>query len=183
MSHDQTPQKDPDPPPFPQPELDDPDARRRRSLDVELTDPAIRANRRVLAQLVRCALAAEGLRHRQVTLVLADPAAMRAANRDFHGADEATDHLGFQYEAPAGEVSGDIYVCPAVCAGQAAAFGETPRRELARAVIHGVLHLGGWRDDTPARRRRMRAREDELLARAEALAAPAAWLRGGRHAG
>jgi probable rRNA maturation factor len=171
----------PDPPAFPQPELDDPDSRSSRRLEVALSHPSIRVNRRVLRQVLLFALKAEGARYREVTLALLDPGEMRAANRDFHGQDEPTDHLGFQYEAPEGEISGDIFVCPAVCAEQAADWGETPRRELARVVIHGVLHLTGWRDDAPARRKRMRAREDELLAALAGLAGPAAWLEGGRH--
>ena len=182
VSHDQA-RTEQDPFSFPQPELDDPDGPGRRSLEVALSHPGIRVNRRVLRQVMLRALAAEGLRYREVTLALLDPQEMRVANRDYHGQDEPTDHLGFQYEAPPGEVSGDVFVCPAVCADQAAEFGETPRRELARVVIHGALHLAGWRDDSGPRRRRMRAREDELLAGLEACVGPAAWLKGGRHVG
>lgn len=181
MQHDQARTDGDDSCSFPQPELEDPDGRSPRLLEVEITHPSIRANRRVLRQVLLHALAAEGLRHRELTLALVDPDEMRRLNRDFHAADEATDHLGFQYEAPAGEVSGDIFVCPAVCAEQSTHWNATPRRELARVVIHGVLHLAGWRDDVPARRRRMRAREDELLAGLAALKGPAAWLEGRAH--
>jgi len=141
----------------------------------------VRVNLRVLETVLRHALRAEGLRHRELTLALLDAEEMREANRQFHAADEATDHLGFQYEAPQGEVSGDILICPEVCVEQAADFGETPRREIARVAMHGVLHLAGWQDDTPARRKRMRAREDELLAGLVALRGPARWLEGGSH--
>jgi len=141
----------------------------------------VRVNLRVLDTVLRHALRAEGLRHRELTLALLDAEEMREANRQFHAADEATDHLGFQYEAPQGEVSGDILICPEVCVEQAADFGETPRREIARVAMHGVLHLAGWQDDTPARRKRMRAREDELLAGLVALRGPARWLEGGSH--
>ncbi|MFA7329920.1 MAG: rRNA maturation RNase YbeY [Candidatus Delongbacteria bacterium] len=166
---------------FPQPELEDPDGRSPRLLEIEITHPSIRANRRVLRRIVLHALREESLRHRELTLALVDPAEMQRLNREFHGADEPTDHLGFQYEAPPGEVSGDIFVCPAVCAEQSAQWEETPRRELARVVLHGVLHLAGWRDDTPAQRRRMHVREDELLAGLLALREPAAWLEGAAH--
>lgn len=181
MPHDPAKTSGADPHPFPQPELDDPESRSSRRLEVVASGTRVRVNRRVLAQVLRHALAAEGARPREVTLALLDPEEMRAANRDFHGADEATDHLGFQYDAPPGEVSGDILVCPEQCAAQAADYGETPRRELARVAVHGVLHLCGWRDDTPARRRRMRSREDELLASLASRSGPAAWLKGGRH--
>jgi rRNA maturation RNase YbeY len=37
-------------------------------------------------------------------------------------------------------------------------------RELDRLIIHGVLHLLGYDDHEPAQRRRMRARENRILA-------------------
>ena len=181
MQHDQSRTESADSFSFPQPELEDPDGRSPRLLEVEITHPSIRANRRVLRRILRHALTAEGVRHREVTLALVDPEEMRRLNREFHGADEATDHLGFQYDAPPGEVSGDIFVCPAVCAEHSADWQETPRRELARVVLHGGLHLAGWRDETPAQRRRMHAREDVLLAEVAELSDVARWLEGPAH--
>ena len=48
---------------------------------------------------------------------------------------------------------------------QAGEFGETPGRETARLVIHGVLHLLGYDDATPRQRKAMTAREDRYLER------------------
>lgn len=181
MQHDQPTTEGDSSFPFPQPELDDSDPRSSRHLEVVRSASGVRVNLRVLESLLRHTLREEGLRHGQITLALLDPAEMQEANLQFHDADEATDHLGFQYDAPEGEVSGDIFICPEVCVEQAAEFGETPRRELARVSVHGILHLTGWRDDTPARRRRMRAREDEVLATATSLTSIARWLEGGKH--
>lgn len=167
--------------PFPQPELDDSDPRSSRHLEVVRSASRVRVNLRVLESLLRHTLRQEGLRHGQLTLALLDPQEMREANLQFHDADEPTDHLGFQYDAPDGEVSGDIFICPEVCVEQAADFAETPRREIARVAVHGVLHLAGWNDDTPARRRRMRAREDAVLASALELPSVARWMEGGKH--
>lgn len=183
MQHDQPRTESADSFPFPQPDLEDPDGRSPRLLEVEVAHPSIRANRRVLRQALLHALRAEGLKAREVTLALVDPEEMRRLNREFHDADEATDHLGFQYDAPAGEVSGDIFVCPDVCTDQAASFGETPRRELLRVAVHGILHLAGWPDHSPAARRKVRAREDQLLEELAARPALAAWLAGGRRDG
>ena len=44
-------------------------------------------------------------------------------------------------------------------AAQAPRFGATLEDELARLVIHGLLHLLGYDHHTPADGRRMRARE------------------------
>lgn len=130
-------------------------------------------------QLVLGVLRAEGRAYQCVDLVLLDEGSMRDYNRRFHGMDESTDHLGFQYEAPAGRVSGDIFVCLDEVARQASEYGTTFRRELGKVVVHGVLHLCGWSDGTAARRRRMHAREEELLDGIDAASPLGRWLGGG----
>lgn len=165
---------------FPLPELDEGESRCPRRLEVHDQDSGVRINRRVLRAFMLEALRRESARYREVDLVLLAPDEMRRLNREFHDQDESTDHLGFQYDAPAGEVSGDILVCPAVCRDQAAGFGETERRELARVVIHGVLHLCGWEDGSPAKRGAMRRRENQLLTWCESRSLLAGWLERGR---
>ena len=46
---------------------------------------------------------------------------------------------------------------------QAARFRTTWPDELARYLIHGLLHLRGYTDTRPAARRRMKLAEDRLL--------------------
>lgn len=159
---------------------EDDDAPPRR-LEVTNCHPRRRVDRRALRQLFLLALGSEGKSYDEVDLVLLDGEEMRRYNREFHAADEVTDHLGFQYEAAEGRVSGDVFVCLDACEEQAVDFDETPRRELARVVIHGALHLCGWTDGTPAKRRAMRGREDALLEAAAARPALGRWLAGGRH--
>jgi probable rRNA maturation factor len=157
---------------------EDDDAPPRR-FEVTNCHPTRRVNRRALRQLFLATLRAEGRRYGEVDLVLLDAGEMRRYNREYHGSDEPTDHLGFQYEAAPGQVSGDVFVCLDTCAAQAADWGETPRRELARVVIHGALHLCGWSDTGAARRKAMSRREDELLAGAAQGASLGRWLGGG----
>ena len=126
--------------------------------------PRRRANLAILRQLVLRVLRAEGRTYQQLDLVLLDEGAMRGYNRQYHASDESTDHIGFQYDAPEGQVSGDIFVCLDDVASQALEYGTSFHHELGKVVVHGVLHLCGWNDSTPARRKRMHAREEELLA-------------------
>ena len=48
---------------------------------------------------------------------------------------------------------------------QAAEQGHPPGRETAILVIHGILHLLGYEDETPPLRQQMAAREQEILSR------------------
>jgi probable rRNA maturation factor len=60
-------------------------------------------------------------------------------------------------------LAGDIVVSTETARRMARAVGWTPRQELAYYIVHGVLHLTGYDDHTPADRRQMRARERAVM--------------------
>ena len=95
---------------------------------------------------------------------------LRALNRRFLRHDWMTDVLSFRYDgAPAGSgraaVVGEVLIAPHAARAYARAHGIRYRDELARYVVHGLLHWRGQDDRTAAQQRRMRALEDDLLAR------------------
>jgi probable rRNA maturation factor len=67
---------------------------------------------------------------------------------------------------PAGRrkhVHGEIFICIDDAKTQAREFRTSWQSELARYVIHGVLHLRGFDDIRPADRRKMKREENRLL--------------------
>ena len=70
-------------------------------------------------------------------------ATMRVLNREHKGKDRPTDVLAFSLPQPDDSIVGDIYVCPAVAREQARRLGLSPRHEMARLLVHGVLHVLG----------------------------------------
>jgi probable rRNA maturation factor len=62
-----------------------------------------------------------------------------------------------------GDVWGEVYVSAERTREQAADYGVPPKEELARCVIHGVLHLLGYDDGTVRERRAMKGKEEEYL--------------------
>jgi probable rRNA maturation factor len=58
---------------------------------------------------------------------------------------------------------GELVICPAVAAAQAAEHGEPLLRELLRYIIHGMLHLAGHLDDQDNRRIAMERIQEELV--------------------
>lgn len=58
---------------------------------------------------------------------------------------------------------GELFICLDDAVAQARAFRTTWQAELGRYVIHGILHLRGYDDTTPAARRRMKREENRLL--------------------
>lgn len=69
---------------------------------------------------------------------------MRRLHREFKGTSRVTDVLAFALAGPAGRVVGDVYVCPWVAAREARRRRIPVRQEVARYVVHGVLHVLGY---------------------------------------
>ena len=92
---------------------------------------------------------------------------MRALHGRFLKSRRATDVLSFRYAekaATGSRIMGEILIAPAAARRYAAAHGAPYRDELARYLVHGLLHWLGHEDGTAAQQRRMRVREDKLLA-------------------
>jgi probable rRNA maturation factor len=82
---------------------------------------------------------------------------MAAVHGDFLGDPTETDVITFPY--------GEILVCPAVAKEQAPAHGLKIDQEILLYALHGILHLIGYDDTTPALARKMAQAQDELLKR------------------
>jgi len=82
--------------------------------------------------------------------------------------DTLTDILTFDLR-PVGKrtrrhpVDAGIYISIPRVRENARTYGVPFRDELHRVMVHGLLHLAGYRDKTGAQARRMRSREDDCL--------------------
>jgi len=95
-----------------------------------------------------------------------DAATISQLHRDFLQDAAATDVITFDLGAtPEGWRVAALAICMPVALDYAKAYGVSLREELHRLVIHGVLHLLGYDDHTPAARKQMRRKENTLLRR------------------
>lgn len=78
---------------------------------------------------------------------------------------------GRKGETGDGPLRGELFVSVDDAVVQAREFGTRPGAELVRYLVHGVLHLRGYDDLDPDRRRVMKREENRLVRR---LAVPAA---------
>jgi len=115
------------------------------------------------ASLREWAQAARGRRKGAITLRLVAADEGQALNRDWRGRDYATNVLSFPMQEP--DYLGDIVICAAVVAREAAEQGKSLRAHWAHMVVHGVLHLMGHDHIADAEAEAMEAIERKLLAR------------------
>lgn len=127
-----------------------------------------------LRALVALVLKLEGRRAGEIGIRLTDDAELREVNRRWRGIDRATDVISFAYDenepdAVKRPVGGDLVISMDRVRAQAKRYRDSEGAELARLVIHGVLHLGGHDHARPSERTRMRKREDAILKAARPL--------------
>ncbi len=79
----------------------------------------------------------------------------------------STDVITFDQGSSALRLNGEIFISVADAVSQAREFRTDWQQELARYVIHGLLHLAGYDDREPDLRRRMKRVEEEFLGRAD----------------
>jgi probable rRNA maturation factor len=99
-------------------------------------------SRAVVRRVVEAVLQAEG-RRALISVTFLGRDAMRRLNAEHQGHDRPTDVLAFALSGPAGEVIGDVYICPWMARREAKARGIPLREELVRLVVHGTLHVLG----------------------------------------
>jgi probable rRNA maturation factor len=129
-----------------------------------------------LRRVARAVIAAEG-GHPQAELnvVIGDDAWIQDLNKTYHGVETPTDVLAFPQDmTPEGEdpLLGDVAISAETAERQAQELGHSLGRELEILLAHGLLHLTGWEDHTPARRRRMMARALTILSELGEAEAP-----------
>ena len=116
-----------------------------------------------LTRLTRCVVRRLGICEQgQLTVTFIESRTMRVLNRRFAQHEGLTDVLSFRY--PGEPIVGEILVAPAFARVYAKHHQVSYRQELARYVIHGLLHWVGHEDRTLQQQRRMRQMEDRLLA-------------------
>ena len=109
----------------------------------------------------------------ELSVLLVDEQTMTAYHEKYLGEDGPTDVLSFPMdelrppdpdEDPPFGLLGDIVLCPAVTARQAAEHGRTEDEEAEYLLVHGLLHLLGFDHAEPDEKAEMFELKDRILA-------------------
>lgn len=85
-------------------------------------------------------------------------------NVDFLNHDDLTDIISFDYSV-GNELHGDIYISVERVIDNSKDFNTKFNDELARVIIHGVLHYCGYKDKTEDDQTLMTSKEDYYLSK------------------
>ena len=98
-----------------------------------------------------------------LTYVFCSDDYLLSLNQQFLKHNTLTDIITFDYSEGKNELSGGIYISIDRVADNAAKFKTDFQDELHRVMIHGVLHLAGYKDKKPAEKALMRKKEEACL--------------------
>ena len=98
----------------------------------------------------------------EISLIFCSDNYLLNMDRTYLNHDYYTDIITFDY-TNAEEVNGDLFISADRVRENAATMGEPLKKELYRVVVHGVLHLIGFKDTSEEEKREMREQEDWAL--------------------
>jgi rRNA maturation RNase YbeY len=98
----------------------------------------------------------------QINIILTTDKFLQELNSEYLSRDYLTDVIAFDY-SEGNTVSGDVFISMERIRENAEIYGEGETKELLRVMIHGLLHLAGYRDGTEAERNEMKGAENRHL--------------------
>ncbi len=118
--------------------------------------------KRWIRDIVKAVLEYLDMEKASLSLVFVNPEEIKEYNRKFRGVDSSTDVLSFP-SGSGGTYLGDIIICPDIIRENASDYGVSFEEELVLVIIHGILHLLGYRDYEPEEKKIMEEKQKEVL--------------------
>ncbi len=120
--------------------------------------------KKLLRQWIALTIQAHHKKLGQIDYIFCSDEHLLQMNKQYLNHHTLTDIITFDYSNElTAEVAGEIYISINRVRENAEVFKCTFNDELLRVMIHGVLHLCGFKDKTKNQKQIMRAQEDEAI--------------------
>lgn len=116
-------------------------------------------------QWITDTIIAEGYKLKELNYIFCSDAYLLEINRQYLDHDTYTDIVTFDNSEEEGKIVSDIFISIERIRENAAKFNVTEINELHRVIIHGALHLLGYKDKSPADKQKMTQKEDFYLSK------------------
>jgi rRNA maturation RNase YbeY len=98
-----------------------------------------------------------------INFIFCDDKYLLELNKVYLKHNTLTDILTFPFNEQPEAISGDIYISIERVEENSKGYGESKDKEIKRVMIHGILHLCGYKDKTHKGKKEMREKEDYYL--------------------
>src|ERR1700712_4211242 len=122
-------------------------------------------NKAKLRDWIKATVIAEGYTLSELNYIFCSDTYLLALNQQYLDHDTYTDIITFDNSELEKVIVGDIFISIDRIRENAKEFSKTEQDELHRVIIHGTLHLLGYKDKTKADKNLMTQKEDFYLAK------------------
>ena len=120
-------------------------------------------NKTALRLWITETIQAEGFKLKELTYIFCSDNYLLQLNKQYLNHDTYTDIITFDNSSIENVILGDIFISIERIRENAVKFNITEENELHRVIIHGALHLVGYKDKTPSDKEKMTFKEDFYL--------------------
>ena len=117
----------------------------------------------IIKKWIEATIIAEGFKLDELNFILCSDEYLLRINQDYLQHDDYTDVITFDNSEELKTIVGDIFISIDRIKENATNFKSKTVDELCRVIIHGTLHLLGYKDKTKAAKLEMTAKEDFYL--------------------
>ena len=121
------------------------------------TPPIIENN---LKSLCREVLISEGFEKYSLSIIFVDDEKLKKMKKKYFNQDLYTDVIAFNLSDDKSKLDGEIYISFDAIKINSELYKTNINNELQRIVVHGILHLMGYEDNTKDKKEEMTKTED-----------------------
>jgi len=118
----------------------------------------------IIKDWIKATISNEGHELQELNFILCSDEYLLRINQEYLNHDTYTDVITFDHSEALKMIAGDIFISIERIQENAKTFGHTTQQELCRVMIHGTLHLLGYKDKGKAAKTLMTQKEDQYLA-------------------
>lgn len=105
----------------------------------------------------------EDCRFNEIIVNFVNDSAIRKINLEYLDHNYNTDIITFPYNDKRKEIEGEIFISLDTVKKNSKIYGSGYKQELRRVIIHGCLHLAGYKDAKIKQKELIRSKEDYYL--------------------
>ena len=130
-----------------------------------VTDPKYKpVNNKVISDAVLRLFKSKDIDEADISFIFGDDDLLNKLKKEFFNLDHLTDVIAFRLnDDEEKNIEGEIYISIPRAKENAIKFKEPFNRELGRLIIHGCLHLLGFKDESNNEKLEIRYQEDHYL--------------------
>ena len=130
-----------------------------------VTDPKYKpVNNKVISDAILQLFNSKDIDRADISFIFGDDDLLSKLKKEFFNLDHLTDVIAFRLNDDEEKIiEGEIYISIPRAKENAIKFKEPFNRELGRLIIHGCLHLLGFKDESNNEKIEMRDQEDHYL--------------------